>query len=44
VTLLYRKVIRRPLSQSLEERIHGTGFALLMLLFILITVVDIRRF
>jgi regulator of sigma E protease len=44
VTLLYRKVLRRPLSQSLEERIHGTGFAALMLLFILITVVDVRRF
>lgn len=44
VTLLYRKVLRRPLSQSLEERIHGTGFAALMVLFILITVVDVRRF
>jgi regulator of sigma E protease len=44
VTLLYRKVLRRPLSQETEERIHGTGFAVLMLLFIVITVVDINRF
>lgn len=44
VTLLYRKVLRRPLSQDLEERIHGTGFAALMLLFVLITIVDIKRF
>ncbi len=44
VTLLFRKVLRRPLSQELEEKIHGTGFAALMLLFILITIVDVRRF
>lgn len=44
VTLLFRKVLRKPLSQDLEERIHGTGFAALMLLFILITIVDVRRF
>ena len=44
VTLLYRKVLRKPLSQDKEEQIHGTGFALLMLLFVVITVVDVRRF
>lgn len=43
VTLLFR-ALRKPLSKSREELIHGSGFALLMLLFILITVVDIRRF
>lgn len=43
VTLLFR-VIRKPLSKNVEERIHGTGFALLMLLFVLITVVDVQRF
>ncbi|MDQ3123817.1 MAG: site-2 protease family protein [bacterium] len=42
VTLLYR-AIRRPLRPEIEERIHGTGFAVLMLLFLLITIVDIRR-
>lgn len=43
VTLLYR-VLRRPLSKEVEDRIHGTGFALLMMLFVLITIVDVRRF
>lgn len=43
VTLLFR-AIKKPLKPALEERIHGTGFALLMLLFVVITIVDIRRF
>ena len=43
VMLLFR-AIKRPLKPALEERIHGTGFAVLMLLFVVITVVDIRRF
>lgn len=43
VTLLYR-AIRRPLSERAEELIHGSGFAALMLLFVLITIVDIKRF
>ncbi len=42
VTLLYR-AIRKPLKKTTEERIHGTGFALLMVLFVLITIVDVRR-
>lgn len=42
VTLLYR-AIRKPLTKNAEDMIHGTGFAVLMLLFILITVVDVRR-
>ncbi len=43
VTLIYR-AIKRPLSEATEDRIHGTGFALLMVLFVLITIVDVRRF
>lgn len=43
VTLLFR-LTRRPLNQRLEERIHGTGFALLMVLFVLITILDVQRF
>lgn len=43
VTYLYR-LIRRPLTQRAEDTIHGTGFALLMILFVLITIVDIKRF
>ncbi len=42
VMLLFR-ALRRPLKQSTEERIHGTGFALLMVLIVLITIVDIKR-
>lgn len=43
VTLIYR-AIRRPLTQRAEELIHGLGFAALMLLFLLITLVDVNRF
>ncbi len=43
VTLFYRS-IRKPLTQRAEEWIHGTGFALLMVLFVLITIVDVKRF
>lgn len=43
VTWLFR-VLRRPLTQRTEELVHGTGFALLMILFVVITIVDVRRF
>lgn len=43
VTLLYR-AMKKPLSSKTEDRIHGTGFAVLMVLFLIITVVDVRRF
>lgn len=43
VTLLFR-AMNKPLSKETEERIHGTGFAVLMVLFVLITVVDVQRF
>lgn len=43
VTLVYR-TIRKPLSEKAEDLIHGTGFALLMVLFVLITIVDVKRF
>jgi regulator of sigma E protease len=43
VTLLYRVVLRKPLTQETEERIHGTGFMLLLALMALITIVDIKR-
>ncbi len=42
VTLFYR-VINRPLSKETEEKIHGTGFAVLMVLFVLISIVDVKR-
>ena len=43
VTWLYR-LLRKPLTPKAENAIHGTGFALLMVLFVLITIVDVRRF
>jgi len=43
VTLFFR-LIKKPLTPGLEERIHGTGFAVLMILFVVITIVDVRRF
>lgn len=43
VTLLFR-LLNKPLTKEIEERIHGTGFVALMILFVLITIVDIRRF
>ncbi len=38
------KVFKVPLNQRTEEIIHGTGFALLMLLIVLISIVDVNRF
>jgi regulator of sigma E protease len=43
VTLVYR-ALRRKLTERAEDMIHGTGFAALMLLFVLITIVDVKRF
>lgn len=43
VMLIYRAA-KKPLRQSTEEKIHGTGFAVLMILFLVITVVDVKRF
>jgi len=43
VTWLYRG-LRRPLSQRTEEWIHGTGFMVLMVLVVLISIVDFRRY
>jgi regulator of sigma E protease len=42
--MLFYRARRKTLKQKTEERIHGTGFAVLMLLFLVITIVDIRRF
>lgn len=43
VTLLFR-ALNKPLTKKTEERIHGTGFVLLMGLFVLVTIVDVKRF
>jgi len=43
VTLLAR-VLGRPISQEAEERIYGYGFAALMILVVMVTIVDVKRF
>lgn len=43
VTYLYR-ILGKKLTPKAEEVIHGTGFVMLMVLFVLITIVDIKRF
>jgi len=42
VTALFR-VIKKPLTKDIEERIHGTGFMLLIGLILLITVADVIK-
>ncbi len=44
VTMLYRVVLRKPLSKEKEESIHGTGFMVLMGLVVVVTVLDIGKF
>jgi regulator of sigma E protease len=41
---LITHAIKKPLSQEKEELINGIGFAFLMTLIVLITVVDVKRF
>ena len=43
VTLLFR-ALKKPLTKKTEERINGTGFALLMVLFLVITILDVQKF
>lgn len=43
VTILFR-VLKKPLTKELEEKIHGTGFAVLMGLFVLVTIADVTKF
>lgn len=42
--MLISRIIRKPISQVVEERIYGAGFALLMLLVVVVTVVDVKRY
>lgn len=42
VTALFR-TLKKPLTKETEEKIHGTGMMVLLLLFVLITVVDVQR-
>ena len=42
--MLFTHAIHRPISAKREEAINATGFAFLMGLIILVTIVDVRRF
>ena len=42
VTAIF-KVFKKPLSKEREEKIHGAGFAAMMILFIVITVADVLK-
>lgn len=42
VTALF-KLFKKPLTKEREEKIHGTGFAVLMVLFLVITVADVFK-
>lgn len=43
VMFLYHKVLRKPLSKEREEKIHGNGMAVLLILFVVITIADIFK-
>ncbi|MEO5627874.1 MAG: M50 family metallopeptidase [Candidatus Saccharimonadales bacterium] len=42
-TILGARIIKKPLTAKTEELINGIGFVLLMVLFVVITVVDVKR-
>lgn len=42
--MLLSRIFGRRLSQDMEERIVGTSFVFLLLLVVLITIVDVKRF
>lgn len=42
--LLLSRLFRRKLSKDMEERIVGASFVFLLLLIVLITIVDVKRF
>jgi regulator of sigma E protease len=44
MTLFSRGVLKRPLTQAMEERIVGAGMLVVLSLIVLITIVDIKRF
>lgn len=42
--LISRGILKRPLSKKVEERLVGGSIAVLLILFALITIVDVKRF
>ena len=43
VTALF-KVLKKPLTKEREEKIHGTGFMILLGLILLVTIADVTKF
>ena len=41
---LISRALKKPLTEELEDRVVGTGFAVLMLLILVITIVDVKRY
>ena len=44
LTILFRKILKRPLTKKVEERIIGISMLGLLALMILVTVADVQRF
>lgn len=44
VFLIIEKIRKKPVSQKIENTIHTVGFALLMILIIWVTIVDVSKF
>ena len=42
--MIISRLLRKNISARAEEAIYGTGFAVLMVLIVIITVVDVKRF
>jgi len=43
VTMLYRVILRKPLTKEKEEQIHSTGFMILLGLIVLVTIADVGK-
>ena len=44
LTLLFRKILKKPLTKKVEEKIIGISMLGLLALMVLVTIVDIQRF
>lgn len=42
--MMVARLLKKPLTRQIEERVYGAGFIALILLIIVITIVDVKRF
>ena len=42
--LIVARLLHKPLTEAVEEQVVGASFAVLMVLLVIITVVDVKRF